>query len=256
MRLRLWQGYGPRPHEGGAGGRRAGRSAVAMAAALTMSVAGCAARMAGLGDGRSDASSEESRRLVADLILHDRGAIAFHERTVPPDDLQEILAALRPYASLCEWKVVVVTDRDNRIAVLEAMQMGYLRAGRPRAAEIMERWKAAPVMLVFCVPERIPPFGGVPPELMQGQALIELGAGVQSLILVARTYGVETHWIASALLVEDEISNALGIPGEYRVAFFGVAGYASEESAQQHAPLEDICYRERWPKERSVIPVP
>jgi len=220
--------------------------APALMVTLFLFAAGCATERAGPGGERSDLSSVASQRMIADLVFYDRGAIAFHERALHPGVLQTILNSLRPYASLCPWKIVVATDRDNRIRVLEAMQDGYRRLGRTGAAAIMERWKKAPVMLVFCMPRAVPAFGGVPPELMSGQACIELGAGVQSLILVARTYGVETHWIAGALLVEDDISTVLGIPDEYRVAFFGVAGYPSEEVSQPFPPLEELCYREHW----------
>jgi nitroreductase len=236
-----------RPREAAHRAGGAGPWAPSLVLTLVLLAAGCAAERAGPGDERADLSSIASQRMIGDLVFHDRGAIAFHERALPPDVLEAILNSVRPYGSLCPWKVVVATDRDNRIRVLEGMQDGYRRLERTGAADIMERWKKAPVMLVFCMPREVPAFGGVPPELMSGQAHIELGAGVQSLMLVARTYGVETHWIAGALLVEDDITTALGIPDEYRVAFFGVAGYPSEQVDQPFPPLEEICYHERWP---------
>jgi nitroreductase len=247
MRTRMQAGTGSSSPQAGPGSTRPRRRVAVLTWVVLTLAAGCASERLGSSDDHGGISPRECAEVIRDLILYDRGAVAFHERAIPPQDLQAILTALRPYASLCSWKVVVAAERDQRVAVLEAMQDGFRRIQRERAAEIMDRWKAAPIILVFCVPEELPDFGGVPAELMRGQALIELGAGVQSLILTARTYSIETHWIAGALLVEDDIRAAMGIPEEYRVAFFGVAGYASEEITQPMPPLENLCCWERWP---------
>ena len=59
--------------------------------------------------------------------------------------------------------------------------------------------------------------------------------GAQSLALVARAYGLETHWIASALLVDEAIESELKIPRGYELAFFGMVGFAS---GKPDAPAE------------------
>lgn len=66
----------------------------------------------------------------------------------------------------------------------------------------------------------------------------------QSLMTIARAYGVETHWIAGALVVSQEIKEALKIPEEYDLAFFAVLGYPSEEIVQKFPQLHDVCYAE------------
>lgn len=187
-----------------------------------------------------------SAHLIIDLVLHEKGAVGFHEKAVPSDTLANILRSITPYASLSKWRLIVVKEKSNRIKVLEAMQNGFRKLGRDPLAKIMERWKTAPLLLVFCLPKTIEAFGGVPPDMVRPQALVELGVGVQGLMLVARAYGVETHWIAGALLVNREIKEALKIPKGYDVAFFGVAGYPSEEIIQKFPPLHEICYSEAW----------
>ena len=210
---------------------------------------------------KSDSSTEQSsvgftkvnsslkvQQNIVDYVLYEKGAVSFREKVIPSDILETILKTITPYTSLSRWKLIVVRKKNNRIKVLEAMQSGFQKLGQDRLAEIMDRWKIAPLLLVFCIPKTIEAFGGVPPDMVQPQAHIELGMGVQGLMLVARTYGVETHWIAGALLVNWEIKNSLKIPGDYDVIFFGVAGYPSEEIIQEFPPLNEVCYTETWGK--------
>ncbi len=185
-------------------------------------------------------------QLIVDLVLEEKSAVGFHEQAVPSDVLQKILKAVTPYVSLSKWKLIVIEEKSNRIKVLETMQKGFLKLGRDRLAKIMERWKTAPLIFVFCMPKGIGAFGGLPSEIVRPQALVELGMGVQSLALVARVFGVETHWIAGALLINKEIKEVLKIPEEYDVGFFGIAGFPSEEIMQEFPQLQEIFYAESW----------
>lgn len=179
--------------------------------------------------------------IVKDLVLYPRTAVGFHEKPVPADTLKSILEAVTPYASLSHWKLITVQKKENRIRLLESMQAAYREQEKPRWAETMERWKHAPVILAFCMPEEDQDFGGVPADIMHPMALIELGMGVQSLILAARAHGIETHWIASALLIEDTVEAEIGVPDGYRLVFFGIAGYPNEEIEQPFTRLDEIC---------------
>ena len=81
---------------------------------------------------------------------------------------------------------------------------------------------------------------------MQPMTLIELGMGVQSLVLMGRVYGIETHWIASALIIDDILKENLLIPEEYDIVFFGVAGYPSQEVDLDFRQLNEVCSKETW----------
>jgi nitroreductase len=184
--------------------------------------------------------------VIEDLVLYPRGTYGFQDRAVVPDTLETILKAVTPYVSLSKWRLLAVRNRENRIALLEAMQAAYEKLEKPRWAETMNRWKHAPVILVFCLPNEVRDFGGVPADAMRSMALIELGIGVQSLILTARAHGVETHWIASAVLTQDAIREQLDVPDDYTIVFFGIAGYPSEEIDQPFAQLSEVCFGESW----------
>jgi nitroreductase len=185
-------------------------------------------------------------KIIANLVHHPTGAVGFSERAIAPDTLDAILGAVTPHAALSKWKLIAIQDRANRLRLLEAMQAAYSREGRTQWARTMERWKAAPVILAFCTPRDTDDFGGVPADVVRPMTFIEMGLGIQSLTLVARAHRIETHWIASALLIGDVIREQLGIPDTYELAFFGVAGYANEEIPEDFPSLQDICYKEAW----------
>lgn len=220
-----------------------GCAAVLAAACLHV---GCGKESRDMTSGMTSKHTEDAIRVVADLTLYPKGAIAFHERPIPADRLTLILKAVTPYVSLCNWKLLVIQEKDHRLGLLSSMQEAYGRLGKQQWANTMERWKAAPVILVFCAPRNINDFAGVPAGTMRPMTLIEMGFGIQSLTLTARAHEVETHWIASALLIEDTIRNLLEIPDGYDIVFFGVAGYPSEEIAQDYPEIEDVCFAETW----------
>jgi nitroreductase len=188
---------------------------------------------------------------VSRLVLYPRGAVAFESRPIPADTLRAVLAAVTPYSSLSAWKVVAVAEATNRIRLLESMQEGFRQIGRDSWASTMERWKRAPVLLAFVLPKTVEEFGGVPPAIVRPLATLELGMGVQSLVLVARTYGLETHWIAGANLIADAIERELGIPEDYGLAFFGMVGFPAEEIPEEYPSLESVAYGEGWGEELS-----
>lgn len=190
--------------------------------------------------------SIQKPQLIGDLVLHDKAAVGFYEHPIPEEVLGRILRAVTPHASLSEWKLIVVKKKDNRTKLLEAMQRAFRNLSYDRLAQIMDRWKTAPLLFIFCAPQTTNTFGEVPSDLVRPQSLVELGMGVQSLSLLARAYRIETHWIAGALIVNRQIRDELGIPEDYDVAFFGTAGYPSEEIEQKFPPLHEICYTESW----------
>lgn len=185
-------------------------------------------------------------RLVSDLVLYPGGAVAFEDRPIAADTLEAALTAITPYASLAEWRLITIQEETHRIQLLESMQKAYRGMGRDSWAATMERWKTASVLLAFVLPKSLREFGGVPPDVVRSLAVVEMGMGVQGLSLVARTYGLETHWIASALLIDDVIEGALGVPEAYDLAIFGMLGFPTEEVPQEYPALDAIVFKETW----------
>ncbi len=64
---------------------------------------------------------------------------------------------------------------------------------------------------------------------------------------LARAYGVETRWIAGALVVSSEIDEELKVRDD-ELVFFVVAGYPGEEVVQRFPPLHEVCYSNVWGK--------
>ncbi len=188
--------------------------------------------------------SIKNSQFLTDLILHPKEAVAFYQKEIPAGKLDTILRAVTPYASVAKWKLVAVREKSNRLKILETMQDEFRKLGRGKWADTMERWKPAPVIFAFCVPETVDDFGGIPGETIYPIALIELGMGIQSLILTARAHGIETHWIAGALLIKDSIGQILKIPNYYELGFFGVAGYPKEEVTVEFPATDDLCFKE------------
>ncbi len=197
---------------------------------------------------RSGTQARSRTHLISDLVLYQKGTVAFQSRPVPSEALEALLKAVTPSHFLSRWKLIVVKERSNRLKVLEAMQSGFRRLGRDDLSRAMERWKGAPLLLVFCMPKTVQSFGGVPSDMVRPQAHVELGEGAQGLMLVARAYGVETHWIAGALLVGPKINDVLNVPEEYDIVSFAVAGYPEKEIEQKYPPVQEVCYGEAWGK--------
>jgi len=200
---------------------------------------------------QTEADSLNSRpwnSLITEALLRDREAVAFRQEVIPPEVLSEVLRVLTPNVSLSNWRVVVIRETPTRLRLLESMQEAYRRLGREQWARAMERWKVAPVLLAFCMPTAMKPFDGLAPEVVRPMALIELGVGVQGLMVAGRAHGLETHWIASALLLKNEIRTILEIPDDYELVFFGVLGYPSEEVKREFPPTKEICFADKWNK--------
>ncbi len=172
--------------------------------------------------------------------------MAFKDKAIPEEELSAILDTVRPYTGFTKWRLVTVKEKPNIIKVVEAWQNGLGRIGRHKDVEFVARWKKAPLLLAFYMPKEIGDFQWVPSQHVRTLGLVELGVALHGLMLVARAFGIETHWIAGTLVVSQEIDEVLHVPGEYALAFFVVAGYPSEEIIQKFPSLGEICYAETW----------
>src|SRR5437899_660295 len=88
-----------------------------------------------------------------ELLFFEKGAMSFLEREIPHETVASILKAATSCSWLGKWKALAVTRKENRVRVVEVWQAGLRKIGQDRSAEFIERWKIAPLFVVFCQPE-------------------------------------------------------------------------------------------------------
>ncbi len=195
-----------------------------------------------------NAGEVRQRTALQPLLFFEKGAMSFLDKEIRPDVLQQILFATSSCSWLGKWKLLCVVDRANRVRVVEAWQEGLRKIGQRKAVEFINRWRIAPLLVVFCQPKQFEPFQFVPADFVRTFSIQEVGGAVRSLELMALTYGIGLHGIMGVLVpqVGEPIKEILRIPDDYEIVYFGVIGYAGEEVDQKFPALRDFCYAEEW----------
>ncbi len=181
-------------------------------------------------------------------MFFEKGAMSFVDKKINADILWQILRAATCCSWLGKWRLLSVTDRENRVRVVDAWQAGLRKIGQNKGAEFVERWKVAPVFVVFCQPKEFEPFQFVPRDFVRTFSIQEVGGAVRSLELMSLIYGIGLHGIMGVLVpaIGEPIKEILKIPGDFEIVYFGVMGYPGEEIAQKFPKLGDFCYLEKW----------
>jgi hypothetical protein len=187
---------------------------------------------------------------LSDLIYYRTGAMSFHEKEIPSEAKDDILRASTSSAWLGMWRLLSVTNKERRVKVVEEWQGALKKMGRSRDAEFVERWKVAPLFIVFCQPKNFQPFGWVPSVYARIYSIQEVGAAVRSMELEGLKHGIGLHGIMGILIPEigDGVKAVLGIPEDQELVFFGIMGYPNEEVEQKFPSLKDVSYSETWNK--------
>ncbi len=174
--------------------------------------------------------------------------MSFLEKNIPDEMLSRILTAATSSAWLGKWRLLAITHRENRVRIVTVWQEALRRINANKDAEFIERWKSAPLFIIFCQPKQLAQFHFVPPEYVRIFSMQEIGGAVRSLELSALTYGIGLHGIMGILVPEigDPIKQALQIPSDYEIIYFGIMGYPNEEVEQNFPKLEALTYSERW----------
>ncbi len=184
---------------------------------------------------------------VKDLLFFEKGAMSFREKEIPSEIVTEILKAATSCAWFGKWRLISIMDRTNRIQVVEAWQSGLRRIGQIGGVEFIERWKLAPLFVLFYLPKKFEPYlKWVPPEFARLYAIQEVGTAVRSLELMALTYGIGLHGIMGVLAIDEEVKKVLTIPEEYELVYFGILGYPGEEDTVRFPDLRKMGYAEKW----------
>jgi hypothetical protein len=181
-------------------------------------------------------------------LFYEKGAMSFQDREIESEVLEKILEASTSCAWLGKWKLVSVTKKENVVRVVESWQSGLRKIGQNRDVEFVERWKKAPLLIAFCQPRKLDQFHFVAGDLVRIFSVQEIGTAVRSIELTALAYGIGLHGIMGILVPEvvEPINEALQIPRDYEIVYFGLMGYPDEEVAQKFPSLDEVCYVEKW----------
>ncbi len=174
--------------------------------------------------------------------------MSFQAREVEPEVLERILQASTSCAWLGKWKLISVSKKENIVRVVESWQRGLRKIGQDRDVEFVERWKKAPLLIAFCQPRKLDKFHFVAGDFVRIFSVQEIGTAVRSIELVALAHGIGLHGIMGILVPEvvEPINEALGIPPDHEIVYFGIMGYPDEQVAQKFPSLDEVCYAEKW----------
>lgn len=168
---------------------------------------------------------------MAMKIFEERRSIRrYGDRPVEDEKLAAVLEAARlapSWANLQCWTYVVVRDPSVKEAVAATLK------GNP----IQKAVAAAPVLIVACAdPEKSGHVNGQP------YYMLDIGIGLQQLMLEAWNQGLGTCWVG--WIREDEIRSVLGIPDGIRVVALTPLGYPAvlPESPGRKSPDEIVRY--------------
>jgi nitroreductase len=183
------------------------------------------------------------------LLFYRTGPMSFQEKEIPPSTLEEILKAATSCTWLGRWKLLIITDKNQRAEVVKAWQEDLRKIGRPKDADWIERWKAAPLFIAFCQPKNFTPFQWVPPDYARIGEIHEIGSAVRSIELKALEYGIGLHGPIMGLLMPEVnrgMKTVLGIPEDYEIVHFGIMGYPKEEVEVTFPKLSEVSFANRW----------
>lgn len=191
---------------------------------------------------------EEKFRLD-DLLFFKTGPMSFQEKAIPAEVLDDILSAATTCTWLGRWRLLIVTDGSRRSEVVRAWQGDLKKIGRLKDAEWIERWKLAPLFIVFCQPRDFQPFQWVPGQYARIGEIHEIGSAVRSIELKALEHGIGLHGPIMGLLmpeVNKGVKSVLGIPDDWEIVHFGIMGYPKEKVEVEFPKLSDLAFAENW----------
>jgi Nitroreductase family len=175
--------------------------------------------------------------------------MSFQEKEISLSIQEEILKAATSCTWLGRWKLLIITDKNQRLKIVRAWQEGLRKIGRLNDVDWIERWKVAPLFIVFCQPSEFKPFQWVPAEYARIGEIHEIGSAVRSVELKALEYGIGLHGPIMGLLmpeVSGGVRTALGIPDDYELVHFGIMGYPKEEVEVTFPKLSEVSFANRW----------
>jgi len=175
--------------------------------------------------------------------------MSFQEKEIPLPIQEEILKAATSCTWLGRWKLLVVTDENQRVEVVKAWQEDLRKIGRLKDVDWIERWKVAPLFIAFCQPKDFKPFQWVPGDYARIGEIHEIGSAVRSIELKALEHGIGLHGPIMGLFMPEVnrgVRAAPGIPEDYELVHFGIMGYPKEEVEVTFPKLSDVSFLNKW----------
>ncbi|MBI4317918.1 MAG: nitroreductase family protein [Chloroflexi bacterium] len=194
--------------------------------------------------------------MLDNLIRTRRSIRRYADRPVPRALIEAAIEAATwapsPHNSQ-PWRFVVVTDRERKAELAEAMGRDYRRDmeadGVPpsvveaRLAESRERFRGSPVLIVVCLcPEGLDEYPDV--ERRQAEAVMGVqgvAAAIQNLLLAMHSYGLGACWLCAPLFCPATVKTVLGISQDWSPQALIRAGYpAHDPKPPKRRPIESL----------------
>ena len=175
-------------------------------------------------------------------IVSRRSIRAYTDEPVSEEALAQILEAARlaPSGNNTQpWHYIVIRSEEQRAAVAKVSHD--------------QKWMNTAPVFIACVGDircRIPDYDGPAldehselPELKK--MVVDMGIGIEHLVLEAENQGLGTCWVA--WFKQAEIQPVLGVPaGAYVVAVVTLGHPVSRPEPRKRKPMDDILHDERW----------
>jgi nitroreductase len=194
-------------------------------------------------------SVPDNQGQLENLIFFKTGPMSFQDREIPQQIQEDILRAATSCTWMGRWKLLVVTDKSKRAEVVKAWQEDLKNIGRLKDVDWIERWKVAPLFIVFCQHRDFQPFQWVPGTYAKIGEIHEIGSAVRSVELKALEYGIGLHGPIMGLLMPEVnrgVKSVLGVPEDWELVHFGIMGYPKDEVEVTFPKLADVSFANKW----------
>ena len=187
---------------------------------------------------------------MSDLIRARRSIRRYHDRPVPPEQIERLLdCATRAPSSHNRqpWRFAVITTAAVKAQLADRMGE-RLKADRLRDAERVleidrdvsrsrERITSAPVVIIVCLSSI-----DLDEARERAMALQSVAAAIENLLLAAHEAGLGACWMAAPLYCPDVVRKVLRLPDAWEAQALITVGYPADVNVDKHR--ERIDFRE------------
>jgi nitroreductase len=183
-----------------------------------------------------------------DLLTTRRSVVAQNMCEPGPSEdelasLLNIAARVPDHGKLAPWRFIIFTGAA-RTAFGDVLADAYVRAnpGAGAGEQALERGRFVRAPVVVAVISAAEPHAHIP----QWEQILSAGAVCQNMLVGATALGYAAQWITEWYAYDENVTTALGLTKEERVAGFIYLGSAQSPPKERARPkLDDIV--SRWP---------
>jgi hypothetical protein len=88
--------------------------------------------------------------------------MSFQDKKISTEILHDIISAATSCAWLGKWKLLYITDRQKRAEVVAVWQESLRKIRHDKDADFIERWRIAPLFVLFSQPKKLDQFHFAP----------------------------------------------------------------------------------------------